>query len=109
MNPDVRFSAEAVTEFEDAASWYDGQDAGLGERFLHAVEATVDLIVRWPLAGRIMDDLPTDPEVRRSLVARFPYHVAYIVLNDRLQILAIAHDRRRPTYWAPRAVPDQED
>jgi hypothetical protein len=40
--------------------------------------------------------------VRRVFVRRFPYHVVYIELADRLQILAVAHDRRRPRYWVGR-------
>jgi hypothetical protein len=35
-------------------------------------------------------------------VRRFPYHVVYIELPDRLQVLAVAHDRRRPAYWVGR-------
>lgn len=35
-------------------------------------------------------------EIHRD--GRFPYHVVYIEPSDRLQILAIAHDHRRPGY-----------
>ena len=40
----------------------------------------------------------------RAPISRFPYHVAYIVADDPARILAIAHDRRRPNYWASRAT-----
>jgi hypothetical protein len=43
--------------------------------------------------------------VRRVPVPRFPYHLAYMILKDDIRILAVAHDRRRPCYWAPRAQP----
>jgi hypothetical protein len=47
----------------------------------------------------------SDQTIRRRPVRRFPYHVVYIELADRLQILAIAHDRRRPGYWVGRLRP----
>jgi len=41
-------------------------------------------------------------DVRRVPVASFPYHVAYLIADERVEVLAIAHDRRRPTYWSGR-------
>jgi hypothetical protein len=32
-------------------------------------------------------------------VHNFPYHVVFLQLRDRISVLAIAHDRRRPGYW----------
>jgi hypothetical protein len=31
---------------------------------------------------------------------RFPYHIVYLDLSAEIRVLAIAHDRRRPTYTA---------
>lgn len=42
------------------------------------------------------------PRSAAGAVPRFPYHVVYLELPDRLQILAVAHDRRRPGYWKTR-------
>lgn len=99
----VRFSAEAEAELELAAAWYQDRRVGLGEEFLDAVERTIDRVAEWPLAGRLIEDLPADLEVRRAPVDRFPYHLAYLIEADHLRVLAVAHDRRRPLYWAPRA------
>lgn len=41
-------------------------------------------------------------DVRRMPVARFPYYLAYLVIDDGVRVLAIAHDRRRPAYWKGR-------
>lgn len=46
-----------------------------------------------------------DEGIRRRAVRRFPYHLIYLELPDRLQILAVAHDRRRPGYWVGRVPP----
>jgi hypothetical protein len=32
----------------------------------------------------------------------FPYSVFYSVLSDRVRIIAVAHDRRRPFFWRDR-------
>jgi len=40
---------------------------------------------------------------RRALLEGFPYAVVYReVSNDEIEIVAIAHLRRRPKYWAGR-------
>jgi hypothetical protein len=42
-------------------------------------------------------------DIRRTRVHRFPYHVAYMLVDgDELSVLAVAHDRRRPGYWSDR-------
>lgn len=99
----VRFSAEAEAELESAAAWYEDRRVGLGEEFLDAVERTIDQVAEWPLAGRLIEELPADIQVRRAPVDRFPYHLAYLIEVDHARVLAVAHDRRRPLYWAPRA------
>ena len=40
-------------------------------------------------------------------VTRFPYHVVYLEVNDRIRILAVAHDRRKPGYWKPVSSDDR--
>lgn len=102
MSLPVRFSAEASAELEDAAVWYDEQRPGLGEAFIDAVEAAIVLLVDWPQTGTPVDGLAADLDVRRAPVSRFPYHLAYLIADDHLRVLAVAHDRRRPRYWAPR-------
>lgn len=104
MTLPIQFSAEASAELDDAAIWYDEQRAGLGDEFLDVVSETLDTLASWPHSGAPVDDVPADLEVRRAPVAHFPYHVGYIVLDDRVRVLAIAHDRRRPSYWAPRVA-----
>lgn len=54
-------------------------------------------------SGAPVPEVAADLLVRRAGVHRFPYHVAYLVIEDEIRVLAIAHDRRRPGYWKPRA------
>ena len=85
----------------DAARWYEQLRAGLGSEFLAAVDVAVARIEENPRIGSQPPGVD-DEDVRRVFVQRFPYHVVYIELPDRLQVLAVAHDRRRPAYWVDR-------
>jgi len=40
--------------------------------------------------------------LRRFVLQRFPFSIAYLIDGDHLIVLAIAHSRRRPLYWLDR-------
>jgi plasmid stabilization system protein ParE len=100
----IRISEEADAEMAEAARWYEEHRAGLGSEFLDAVDEAVVRIGETPRMGSPVPGT-SDQSIRRRPVRRFPYHVVYLELSDRLQILAIAHDRRRPGYWVGRLRP----
>lgn len=102
MTLPVHFGPEASSEFSDAAQWYEHRGTGLGLAFIAAVDATIESIGAWSQAGARIEGLGDGLDVRRAPVARFPYHVAYLVTDEAIHVLAIAHDRRRPTYWSGR-------
>jgi plasmid stabilization system protein ParE len=93
---------EASAELEDAALWYESQRPGLGQEFLQAVDAALELIGRWPQIGRRVASLPDDVAARRAPVNRFPYHEVYLEWQSVIRILAFAHDHREPGYWSSR-------
>jgi plasmid stabilization system protein ParE len=97
----LRISEEAEAEMAEAARWYEQHRVGLGLEYLAAVDASVARIGENPRIGSRTPGVD-DEEVRRVFVRRFSYHVVYIELPDRVQILAVAHDRRRPAYWVGR-------
>ncbi len=89
-------------ELADAARWYEDRRAGLGSMFLDAVEATVQSVASWPVSGARVEGPAEGLDVRRAPVSRYPYHLAYLVADDEIYVLAVAHDHRRPTYWTGR-------
>jgi toxin ParE1/3/4 len=97
----VRISEEADAEMAEAARWYETHRAGLGVDFLDAVDTAVARIAETPRMGSPVPGV-SDETIRRRPVHRFPYHVVYVEVADRIQVLAIAHDRRRPRYWEGR-------
>ena len=102
----VRLAAEGAEELIAAIDWYEEQEHGLGNALFDAVLESLGRIGEWPGLGQIAGRTTGGAVVRQTHVARFPYRVVYLELTDELRVLAFAHDRRRPGYWARRASSD---
>jgi plasmid stabilization system protein ParE len=63
----VRFRPEAAADLTEAYRWYERQRRGLGGEFETAVEQTLAVLKRAPVAFPILHR-----EVRRVLLGRFP-------------------------------------
>ena len=98
MNLDIRVVRDAGFELENAIRWYELQKPGLGFRFHAAVLATIESLQSHPESGSQADG----EEVRRLLVAGFPYQVIYRLDRDQVQVVAFAHTHRSPGYWKGR-------
>ena len=98
MKPLV-FHREAEAELRAAVAYYEGQREGLGTEFQTEVEEATNRIARTPQAFPLYGD----QGLRKSLLKRFPYTIFYLELDDRIWIAAVAHQRRRPGYWANRS------
>ncbi len=97
MKP-VRLRKSAKRDFREATAYYAERNREVAERFVEEVTRTLELIEKFPMTGSPVPAV-ADTEIRRLPVHNFPYHVVFLRLTDRTAILAIAHDRRRPTYW----------
>lgn len=95
----VAFHSAAAEELAAAAEWYEVARVGLGNDFLHEVHRAVAAIsespTTWPVAIRKRN-------VRKFLLARFPYSIHYVLREDEIRVLAVAHGSRRPGYWRHR-------
>ena len=92
-----RFHDAAYAELTEAVAYYDGKALGLGDRFLAEVKSATRTIEKYPEIAPIVD-----LGVRAKLLVRFPYSLMYVVDENELFILAVAHQSRRPAYWADR-------
>lgn len=52
-----------------------------------------------PLRFPVLLDPELDPPVRRALVPGFPYALVFVVTDDAIDVLAVAHQHRMPGYW----------
>jgi plasmid stabilization system protein ParE len=94
---------EAEADLDGGAAFYEDRVPGLGLDFLHEVEHAIDQICDRPLAHPLWPDVPTELGVRRKLLRRFPYGLPFMLLRDRVIILAVAHLSREPAFWLSRA------
>lgn len=100
MKP-VVFHQDAEAELDAAMAYYESQRSGLG----------LDLDLQTDIArtiGRIRQHpqlfpLHNEGKLRKSPATRFPYVIFYLELEEHIWIAAVAHQRRRPGYWAYRA------
>ena len=95
----IRTSAPAAEELREAVRWYESNQSGLGGDFLDAVTQALSRVNTHPEIGTVISD---DGQTRRVLVAAFPYQVVYNLRLDEIVIVAVAHLKRRPSYWIQR-------
>lgn len=89
----------ALAELNDAAAFYTmSSNVELGRAFLDEFERSIDAIVRNPKLAPFLRG-----KRRRYLMRRFPYGIIYQEANDELRVIAVAHQNRRPAYWARRS------
>jgi plasmid stabilization system protein ParE len=88
----------ALEEAEAAARWYRDRSPRAAARFVEEINQVIDRILaapqRWPRGPR---------GSRKVKLPCFPFLVIYRESNSAIQILAVAHGRRRPGYWKARA------
>lgn len=92
------FHPEAQAEFFAAIAYYEGCEPGLGYDFALEVYSTVQNILSYPTAWPVLED-----EIRRCLTHRFPYGILYSIEPDMINVLAVMHLHRNPSYWKKRS------
>lgn len=81
----------------EAAYYYETAVNGLGKEFLDEISHATEFMKRNPLACPLVF-----VNARRMVLNRFPYSLFYSVLPDKIWILSVAHQKRRPLYWVNR-------
>lgn len=97
MNYVLVFRPEVRNELDEAYSWYESQELGLGDDFLEQVDEALDRICQMP------ESYPAVyRDVRRAAIRRFPYTVYYRIVSSRVIVTAVFHGRRNPKAWQTR-------
>ncbi len=94
----AEFHPAASDEMIETAAYYENKVPGLGKAFIIEVERIVGILREQPETGQRIE-----MEFRHILLVRFPYSLIYRIEQERLWVVAVAHQRRRPGYWQERA------
>jgi plasmid stabilization system protein ParE len=85
---------------EDVASayrWYEKQSAGLGTELVRAIDASLAAISRNPGLYPVIYR-----NARRALLRRFPYALFFVAGAEKIDVVALSHNRRSPRLWRKR-------
>lgn len=94
---EVDLHEEAASEFKQAFTWYYERNSTIASEFadelIRSIQNVAEAPQRWPahVAG-----------TRKFLMPRFPFVIVYQDFPSVVRIIAIAHAKRRPGYWAGR-------
>src|SRR3569832_1641294 len=93
----VILEPRAEVDLEEAYRWYESQKVGLGDRFLFQVNRSFQRIAVMPQSCAVILR-----DARVALVAKFPYIVCYVFLDEQVVVVAVVHGRRDPEVWQSR-------
>ena len=99
------FHPAAEAEHLETIAWYESRGAGLGARYLVEFERVLTHVCEHPHRHR----LEHLPDIRRVHMRGFPFTIIYREVDGQVEVLAVAHHRRRPTYWMARVSPSSVD
>ena len=88
---------EAEVDVQEARDQLEAVRVGLGNQVLARVREVLARIEKMPeLHGKVWQD------VRAARLKQFRYIVYFIVLADRVEVLAVLHGARDPSSWQSR-------
>jgi plasmid stabilization system protein ParE len=91
------FHPAAQQEILAAHAWYAGQSQQAADGFYEELLPAFDGIQQW-------SELYPDGlyGTQRLVLYRYPFSIVYRELLEQIQVIAIAHAKRRPGCWAGR-------
>jgi plasmid stabilization system protein ParE len=93
----LEFHEDARVDVLEAYDWYAARSEDAAEAFHDELQVAGQAIQaapeRW--ASYLFG-------TRRYLMKRFPYVIVYRITAERIEIIAVAHGRRKPGYWQSR-------
>ena len=92
------YQPAALKEFRAAIIWYiEAASQRQAEALAWEINSKLELLKHHPLIGT-----PGIGGSRWMPLKRFPYTLHYRMVGEVIDILAVAHQRRRPGYWQKR-------
>ena len=93
----ILFHPATSKEIKTSFDWYQKQVKGLGHDFIQELELVFNSVqslpFTWPKIGQ---------SHRRFVLSRFPFSLIYEVINEKILVVAIMNNHRKPNYWNDR-------
>ena len=102
MRRALRIHPGADAEVKEAAAFLNEKTPGAGNDFIVAVGIAMRNARRAPRIGQLVTATRTKAEIRRMRVRPNDYQVVYLVYDDHILVAAVAHNKRKPSYWLDR-------
>lgn len=94
MSLSILLRPEAEEDVAKIYQWYESQHAGLGDEFVGILQQKLEIAREHPEAFQIVYK-----NIRRIILAKFPYLVFYIPTETKVVVLAVLHAFRDPVHW----------
>jgi len=99
----IRPNEFAELEILRELRWYESETTGLGDRLWRDIQARLELISTHPGIGeRVRRRRNMRGLVRRFPLRDFPFLLIYRELPEYVELVALAHTSKDPTYWHSR-------
>jgi plasmid stabilization system protein ParE len=90
----VVVASPAQQEFVDAIDFYRDLAPGLARDLVDEFDRAISQIVEFPSSGA-----PSRHGARKIVLQRFPFALIYRLKPETAEVIAFAHQARRPGYW----------
>ena len=95
--PGIAWHQAAAEKLIEATRWYRSRDERVAGAFADAIEHAITAIAQAPDRWA-----PHNHGTRRYLLRQFPYGIVYRSAEAYVEIVAVAHTKRKPDYWKQR-------
>jgi toxin ParE1/3/4 len=93
----IRVHPDALHEADATIEWYGKRSPQAAARFVAEFRSVIERIRQTP------NHFPRSAfGTRRTALHHFPYLVVFRETETTIEIVAVAHGRRRPNYWRER-------
>ena len=93
----VKISPDAEKEFREASFFYSNISKTLKSRFIEKFKSVKYYISMYPEGSPLIEE-----GIRHHVFDIFPFSVVYIVREEYIYIVAVAHHSQHPDYWKDR-------
>ncbi len=93
----VEFTTEAKRDLFEAAEYYEDREVDLGKRLRDEVAEVLKTVASAPCLWR-----EREAGYRRVNCPVFPYYIAYVIREECVVVVAVAHGSRNPGFWHDR-------